>query len=269
MFSPHHRQAPRPAAPVPFSYLPAKLAEDFRPGPRAVSSPLPPACPTHSIGRSSNKKSLVHWRFDPVGDPAFHSSRFTDHELGLGSIQPLSFLSLADSCCTMDACNPFAFNRFGTLSIAMGGIPRRPSHSPLVPRCAPTETLLSLSLCSVTEPFFDNEGGTPHSVNFSPRLLAWSPSKGLAGEFRPGQRSLLLSSTGRGSPACPPLRAPDEAYESRLPRTSRGVRSQDAEFYIFLKEQISKGGRAQREAADIFLVRLVHVDDSPGDVTEK
>jgi hypothetical protein len=30
------------------------------------------------------------------------------------------FLSFPDSCCTMDARNPFAFYRFRTLSIAMG-----------------------------------------------------------------------------------------------------------------------------------------------------
>jgi hypothetical protein len=35
--------------------------------------------PTHSIGGSSNKKSIAHWRFDPVGSPGFHSRRFTDH----------------------------------------------------------------------------------------------------------------------------------------------------------------------------------------------
>jgi hypothetical protein len=42
------------------------------------------------------------------------------HDLRLAYIQPLFFLSFTDSFCTMDARNPFAFNRFRTLSIAMG-----------------------------------------------------------------------------------------------------------------------------------------------------
>jgi hypothetical protein len=60
----------------------------------------------------------------PLGDPAtsslFALPRTTDHEFRLACIQPLSFLCFADSCCTMDACNPFPFNYFRTLSIAMG-----------------------------------------------------------------------------------------------------------------------------------------------------
>jgi hypothetical protein len=42
-------------------------------------------------------------------------------------IQPLCFQTLADSCCTMDARNSFAFNFFRTLSIAMG------VYAPLAP----------------------------------------------------------------------------------------------------------------------------------------
>jgi hypothetical protein len=66
----------------------------------------------------------------------FHGPRSTIkvHELRLVYIQPLSFLSFADSCCTMDACNPFPFNCFRTLSIAMGvytplAYPERPPRS--------------------------------------------------------------------------------------------------------------------------------------------
>jgi hypothetical protein len=40
----HSRQAPRPAAPVPFSYLPAKLAGDFRPGQSRLFPAIHPFC---------------------------------------------------------------------------------------------------------------------------------------------------------------------------------------------------------------------------------
>jgi hypothetical protein len=123
----------------------------------------------------------------------FYRPRFAPHELRLACIQPLSFLSLADSCCTMDARNPFPFYRLRTLSIAMGvytPLPRAlfaKGHCPLRARCCPvappTEALLSPFCLCRYGPFLSQRGGyTPPPGN-----EGQNESQALHGQERDGE----------------------------------------------------------------------------------
>jgi hypothetical protein len=184
-----HHQAPPSASPRPSRGTSRSLLLPLRVSrrrvstrPKAISSPLPRTCPQptqrqvfeHEVTRALEIRPSWRLRFS---FRTFYTSRFAPHELRLACIQPLSFLSLVDSCCAMDACNPIAFNRLRTLSIAMGVYTLYPEcfsprATPHGARWAPLRLqqirFYPLSLCAVADHFLHNEGGTPHSHNSFP-----------------------------------------------------------------------------------------------------
>jgi hypothetical protein len=120
--------------------------------------------------------------------PCRHSTSFFSVACGLllhnGRLLPLCLQSLRDS-----------FHRHGGVS------PRRPSHSPLGPRCAPTGTLLSPFPLVRYGAFLRQRGGTPPPTIFPRSSLPGALPRDLPESLDPARGvsrlTTLLRSSGR------------------------------------------------------------------------
>jgi hypothetical protein len=170
------------------------------------------AAPLRNLsGSISTFSSILPESCDPATSSLFALPRTTDHEFRLACIQPLSFLCFADSCCTMDACNPFSFYRLRTLSIAMGVYTLYPEcfsrrATPHGARWAPLRLqqirFYPLSFCAVADHCFHNEGVHPPSAIFSHLFTQTAPRERICAPIA----QFLAPSRTEGcatTPSCP------------------------------------------------------------------